>query len=136
MGSSTFGFQGFINKINEKKRLMTNAIDETLEEAGTECVGEVQSRTPVKAGNLRRAWTHGRVKVEGNIHYVDITNPLDYAAAIENGHKQQIGRYVPAIGKRLKVSFVPGRHMLRDSLTIARAELPDRLRRKIGELNR
>lgn len=134
MASSTFGFQDFINKINEKKRLIENAIDDTLEEAATECVAETQSRTPVKTGNLRRSWTHGKVQVEGNIHYVDITNPLEYAAAIENGHKQQVGRYVPAIGKRLKAPFVPGRHMLRDSITIAKAELPDRLRRKIGEL--
>lgn len=134
MASNTFGFQDFINKINEQKNLIETAIDETLEESATECVAETQSRTPVKTGNLRRAWTHGKVQVEGNIHYVDITNPLEYAAAIENGHKQQVGRYVPAIGKRLKASFVSGRHMLRDSLAIAKAELPDRLRRKIGEL--
>jgi Bacteriophage protein of unknown function (DUF646). len=132
--SNTFGFQDFINKINEQKNFIETAIDETLEEAATECVAETQSRTPVKTGNLRRAWTHGKVQVEGNIHYVDITNPLEYAAAIENGHKQQVGRYVPAIGKRLKASFVPGRHMLRDSITIAKAELPERLRRKIGEI--
>lgn len=134
MSNSTFGFQDFINKINEQKNRMSRAIDETLEEAATECVAETQSRTPVKTGNLRRAWTHGKVQVDGNIHYVDITNPLEYAAAIENGHKQQVGRYVPAIGKRLKVAFVPGRHMLKDSLIIARANLPAKLQRKIGEL--
>jgi hypothetical protein len=92
MASSTFGFQEFINKINEQKILMGNAIDETLEEAATECVAETQSRTPVKSGNLRRAWTHGQVQVEGNTHYIDITNPLEYASAIENGHVQEVGR--------------------------------------------
>lgn len=134
MGSSTFGFQEFINKINQQKTAMNNAIDETLDESATECVAETQSRTPVKSGNLRRAWTRSQVKVEGNIHYVDITNPLEYAASIEDGHKQKVGRYVPAIGKKLKVAFVPGRHMLRDSLTITKAELPAKLQGKIGGL--
>jgi len=134
MGSNTFGFQELINKAREKQRQLQRAVVETIDEAATECTAEVQSRTPVKSGNLRRAWTHSGVQVECNITYADITNPLEYAAAIENGHKQQIGRYVPAIGKKLKRSFVPGTHMLKDSITIARAELPDRLRRKIGEV--
>jgi len=133
MSSNTFGFQDLINKAREEQRRLQRAVIETIDEAATECTGEVQSRTPVKSGNLRRAWTHSKVQVEGNITYADITNPLEYAASIEDGHKQQVGRYVPAIGKRLKVAYVPGKHMLKDSLTIARAELPDRLRRKIGE---
>lgn len=135
--SNTFGFQELINKVREKQQLLKKAVYETLDEGAIECVGEIQSRTSVKTGNLRRSATYGDMKEEGNIISVQVgydTNQAPYADAYENGHKQQVGRYVPAIGKKLKVSFVPGRHAVKDSLTIARSELPDRLRRKIGEL--
>lgn len=33
-------------------------------------------------------------------------------AHVEYGHRQTPGRYVPAIGKRLKKDFVPGKKML------------------------
>ena len=38
---------------------------------------------------------------------------------VEFGHRQQPGRYVPALGKRLRESWVPGRYML----TISEQEL-------------
>jgi len=38
---------------------------------------------------------------------------------VEYGHRQTPGRYVPALGKRLTRSFVPGQNML----TISEAEL-------------
>lgn len=137
MGSSTFGFQELINKVREKQRQLQRVVDETLDEAGIECVAEIQSRTSVKTGTLRRSATYGDKKVEGNVQSIKVgydSNQAPYADAYENGHKQQVGRYVPAIGKKLKKSFVPGRHVVKDSLTIARAELPSRLQRKIGEL--
>lgn len=137
MGSSTFGFQEIIRKAREEQRRLQRAVDETLDDAGKECVDEIQSRTSVKTGNLRRSATYGDKKIEGNVHSIKVgydVNKAPYADAYENGHKQQVGRYVPAIGKKLKVSFVPGRHVVKDSLTIARAELPNRLQRKIGEL--
>lgn len=137
MSSNTFGFQELINKAREEQRRLQRAVDETLDEGAIECVGEIQSRTSVITGNLRRSATYGDKKKEGNISSVKVgydMNQAPYADAYENGHKQQVGRYVPAIGKKLKVSFVPGRHVVKDSLTIAQAELPNRLRRKIGEL--
>lgn len=45
-------------------------------------------------------------------HSVNIINPVEYASYVENGHSQTPGRYVPAIGKRLKNSWVPGQFML------------------------
>jgi len=137
MGSSTFGFQELINKAREEQRRLQRAVDETLDEAGIECVAEIQSRTSVKTGNLRRSATYGDKKIEGNIHSIKVgydANQAPYADAYENGHSQTVGRYVSAIGKKLVKSFVPGRHVVKDSLTIARSELSSRLRRKIGDL--
>ena len=37
---------------------------------------------------------------------------MNYAVYVEFGHRQTPGRYVPALGKRLKKSWVTGRFML------------------------
>lgn len=135
--SNTFGFQEFIKKINVTQQKIDNAIDETLEESAIEGVAEIQSRTSVKTGNLRRSATSGDIKVEGKIHSIKIgydTNQAPYADAYENGHKQNPGQYVPAIGKKLKQSYVPGKHVVADSLTIARDGLSAKLKKKLGDI--
>lgn len=80
-------------------------------------------------GTLRRGWTANGmsgtdavknvgsipVNVMSNDHRIMIINQIAYASYVEYGHRQQPGRYVPALGKRLKASWVPGRFMLRDS---------------------
>ena len=40
----------------------------------------------------------------------------DYAPHVEYGHRQQPGRYVPQIGKRLKANYVQGQHFLQRSV--------------------
>ena len=135
--SSTFGFKNFIKKIAQKKIDIDNAIDETLEESAIEGVGEIQSRTSVVTGNLRRSATSGDIKVVGKVHSIKIgydTNQAPYADAYENGHKQNPGQYVSAIGKKLKQSYVPGKHVVADSLTIARDGLSAKLKQKLGEI--
>lgn len=132
--SNTFGFQDFIKKINATQQQISSAIDETLEEAATECVAETQARTPVKTGALKRSWNHSEVKVEGKKHTIEIGSPLEYAPFVENGHKQEKGRYVGTIGKKLVKEYVPGKHMLQDSLTIAKAGLGEKLKQKLGDI--
>lgn len=135
--SNTFGFQEFIKKINATPQKIDNAIDETLQESAIEGVAEIQSRTGVVTGNLRRSATSGEIKVEGKVHSIKIgydTNQAPYADAYENGHKQNKGQYIPAIGKKLKQSYVPGKHVVADSLTIARAGLNAKLKQKLGDI--
>lgn len=134
---STFGFKELINKINVTQQKLANAIDETLLEIAIEGVGEIQSRTSVKTGNLRRSATNGEIEIEGKIHSIEVgydSNQAPYADAYENGHKQEVGRYVPAIGKKLVKEYVPGRHVVRDSLTLVRANLPNKLKEKLSDV--
>lgn len=135
--SNTFGFQEFIKKINATPQKIDNAIDETLKESAIEGIAEIQSRTDVVTGNLRRSATSGDIKVEEKVHSVKIgydTNQAPYADDYENGHKQNPGQYVPAIGKKLKQEYVPGRHVVADSLTIVRAGLNAKLKKKLGDI--
>lgn len=83
--------------------------------------------TTHEGGTLRRGWTGG---VDGNVanvadglsisrggsgYSVTITNSVEYASYVENGHRQTPGRYVPAIGKRLVKSWVDGQFFVKKS---------------------
>lgn len=74
-------------------------------------------------GNLRRGWTVGEVVKTGNKYKVEVLNSVEYASYVEYGHRQEPGRYVPQIGKKLKKAWVPGKFML----TISENEIRDNL---------
>lgn len=38
-------------------------------------------------GTLRRGWTTGEIRKEGNVYKIDIINPVEYAPYVEYGHK-------------------------------------------------
>lgn len=86
---------------------------------------DATGRTIGQGGTLRRGWTNGadaasfsaKMNVErvGKGYSITIANPVQYASYVEYGHRQTPGRYVPAIGKRLKASWVNGKFFLRTS---------------------
>ncbi len=65
-----------------------------------------------RGGSLRDAWTILPVEKHGDVYEITVVNNLDYASYVEYGHRQTPGRYVPALGKTLKASWVKGRFML------------------------
>lgn len=86
-------------------------------------------------GTLRRGWTANseeeaeksgdkdieafletvKIKKGGNKYTIVIENPVRYSSYVEYGHRQTPGRFVPAIGKKLKASWVEGKYMLTKS---------------------
>ena len=94
---------------------------------------KVKKRTPVDTGELRRNWQVSNIRLFERFCVVEIYNSTEYAEYVEFGHRQTPGRYVPAIGKRLKRAWVPGKFML----TLSAKELEnmkDRIvRRKVEE---
>lgn len=79
--------------------------------------GRTKRNTPVDSGHLRNAWKRTAAH-EGR---VEVYNNIEYAAHVEWGHRQEPGRFVPAIGKRLKRDFVPGAKMLQHGVDESRA---------------
>lgn len=83
-------------------------------------------------GTLRRGW-RADIHKSGSNYIAVISNPVPYAIYVEYGHRQTPGRYVPALGKRLVRSWVPGKFML----TISEQELqeiaPQILQKKFEE---
>lgn len=89
-----------------------------------------------EGGTLRDAWTSSEVRKEGANYVIEITNPSEYASYVEYGHRQQPGRYVPAIGKRLKKGWVKGHLMMTISEQELQGMAPRILERKIEKFLR
>lgn len=84
-------------------------------------------------GTLRRGWTAEPLYRSGTQHNVNIINQVPYASYVEYGHRQEPGRYGPAINKRLKASWVPGQFMLTDSAHEINAKAPQIVKAKVNE---
>lgn len=63
-------------------------------------------------GTLKRGWIVGDVKNENGEYKIELINPVEYASYVEYGHRQTPGRYVPALGRRLKRAWARGKFML------------------------
>lgn len=84
------------------------AIKRGLEICGGKAETYAKKLCPVDTGNLRNSITH-----QYESDYVEaIGTAVEYAPYVEFGHHQEVGRYVPAIGKRLVQSYVAGKPYL------------------------
>lgn len=82
-------------------------------------------------GSLRDAWTILPIEKHGDQYTVTVINNLEYASYVEYGHRQTPGRYVPALGKTLKASWVPGKLMLTISEQEVKVLVPSILNDKL-----
>lgn len=69
-------------------------------------------------------------KLQG-AYQITIINPVPYASYVEYGHRQKVGRYVPAIERSLKRAWVPGQFMLKISEDELREQSPAIIERNI-----
>lgn len=119
--------------------------DVLTRELAARLLTKVIKRTPVRTGVLRRGWTAGKdvkigeytnslsVRHVNGEYIITIVNPVHYGIYVEFGHRQEVGRYVPAIGKRLVNPWVKGQFMLTYSENELRSEAPDIIRKKLDK---
>lgn len=68
-------------------------VEACAKELAARLLGMAVKRTPVGeytkrvGGTLRRGWTIGEIRKEGNAYKIDITNPVEYASYVEYGHR-------------------------------------------------
>lgn len=110
--ADTFGFDAFIDSLDEIEEDFKQATRSLLEQTGDLAVAETQSRTPVGVGtplpgNLRRRMTRSDIEEVGTDMRIEVGNDAEYAEAVEEGHRTRNG------------GFVVGRHMLRDGVAVA-----------------
>ena len=104
---------------------------ETIQEIAEELLDTVVSKTPRDTGKLQESWKMTEVVDHGSYVEIHVYNPVDYASHVEYGHKQEVGRYVPQIGKRLVEPRVEGRFFLKKSVEIVDDEAPNIIKRKL-----
>ena len=75
--------------------------------------GYAQDLCPVDTGLLRDSITHAYSDDSSHKVVLLVGTNVEYAPYVELGHRQQPGRFVPKIKKRLVRSWVPGKPYLR-----------------------
>lgn len=98
--------------------------------------GKVKFKRIAGGGTLRRGWSIWlkdaiRVQKVGSTYQIELVNNTKYASYVEYGHYQTPGRYVPAIGKQLKKSWVEGKFCMTLSAREVEDAAPAILQRKI-----
>lgn len=84
-------------------------------------------------GTLRKGWTTEPLERSGTQHKINVINPVPYASYVEYGHSQEPGRYVPAIDRKLKKSWVRGQFMMTDSAKEIKRKAPQIVQAKLNE---
>lgn len=133
--SSLEKFKGDIEKLAQSD--MQSFYESCAKELAARLLSKVIKRTPAITGSLRRGWTsYDNIEVikRGNCYQITIINSMEYASYVEYGHRQEPGRYVPAIGKKLKAGWVPGKFMLTISEQELQSEAPAVLEKKLANL--
>ena len=86
-----------------------------------------------EGGTLKRGWKVGEIVRKGDLYEIEVYNPVEYSTYVEYGHRQQPGRYVPALGKRLKSSWVEGKFMLTISVQEVETQSRALIERRVME---
>ena len=124
-------FEDMIKEAELASRKTEDIIYDEFYNTGIECVAEIRANEPVVTGNLRRSITSGEVELNGNEYSMTVGSSLSYARYVEEGHKQDVGRYVPAIKKKLKKEFIPGNHVIKDSVDLHQSKLIKRIQERV-----
>ena len=125
-----------------KNRLEKADIDEFIfdcaKELGQRTIREARQNTPVLSGVLRRNWKITEQSKYRGKSVVMVENLTSYASHVEYGHRQEPGRYVPAIGKRLVKSFVKGKYFMKKAVDNVKSQtnniLGSKIDRKIEDI--
>ena len=110
-----------------------DAVDRALEICGgtaeAYAVVNITRNGSVDTGNLRSSIAHKQVSKNTEA----IGSAVEYAPYVELGHHQTPGRYVPAIKKRLKASWVPGKPFLRPAVENHKDEYANIIKTELSE---
>ena len=91
---------------------LQQAMDRGLEICGGQAETYAKRLCPTKTSRLKNSIAHEQMDEKTEV----IGTNVKYARYVELGHHQEPGRYVPAIKKRLKRSWVPPKPFLRPAV--------------------
>lgn len=156
------GFDEFLQELQALEFSMDDILQDLCKELAKRLLALVIPRTPVAkddGGTLRRGWIAKteeeawnnrknpptpieqqayidgiKISKQGNSYSIKVINPVHYASYVEYGHRQTPGRFVPAIGKKLKASWVQGQFFLTISENTIKASSQKILERKLKNM--
>lgn len=81
-----------------------------LKRLAGELMRSLKKNTPVDTGTLRRNWSLDTVEYETDKKggRALVSNNTEYAEYVEYGHRQEVGKYIPKLGKQLVKPWVEG----------------------------
>lgn len=123
MADVTIDLSGFDELLKKTQELQDNvsSLNKTItDDLAQHYLAEAIANTPVGetktspdgiyrsvSEHMRRSWEAERI----NDSTVKVLNSASYASYVNDGHRQQPGRFIPVLGKRLTKSFVKGLRM-------------------------
>ncbi len=139
-------FEGLLNSFKDVQKQHETFLRKFLLEMAMRTLAQTKRLTPVDTGELRGRWEVSEVYRNGDSLYVVISNTMEYASHVEDGHMQR-ARWVPGTwqgekfvyqqgskeGMMLKDKWIPGHHMARISITKIENEIPARYNRALKE---
>lgn len=103
-------FQAWVQKVESKAKpdVIKREMQTSLKRVGVQAQRTAENVTPVDTGNLHRGWSLS----SGGLMAITISNNVEYATYVENGHRTRGGG-----------GWVPGVFMLRDSIKAVESQL-------------
>ena len=95
------------------KKATAEAIYNALDIIGAKAADYAAGLAPVQTANLKNSLTHQVIQEEQAVY---VGTAVEYAPYVEFGHHQEVGRYVPAIERRLVRDYVPGKPFLKPAI--------------------
>lgn len=109
-------FQAWASRV--RRRIDTeevkNQLSKSVKRIGTQAIRQFKSNTPVDTGHLRRSWRVQDAGFTGGSWSIELTNGVEYASYVENGHR------TPG-----HTGWVPGQFFMKNSLNQVNSQLPE-----------
>lgn len=153
MANVTIDFSGFAElqkRIEELNGVqMQAAKQQSVKEMAAVYLAEAKRATPTRgvqtverngvtittnSEHMKRSWNAGAVEQNGREYKVKVFNTASYASYVNDGHRQQPGRYVPILGKRLVDNWVDGLNMAEKAEKETERQSKNILRRNINRV--
>lgn len=130
----------FLRKVKMRTPVALTQYEDVVDEGGNlirytkgKKKGQVKQQVAHRGGTLRKAWNVKEITKNGSYYTIVIENPTPYAGYVNYGHRQTPGRFVKALGKRLKASWVDGQFFLEISEIELERIMPAFLNKKLDE---
>lgn len=99
-------------------QIVSKHINKAINRSILDVRNEAMQTTPILTGRLR-----GSYQVRFGMLRGELQPTAEYAVYVHEGHKQEVGRFVPAIGKRLVEPYVKGNPFLTKAVDRAKNKI-------------